>query len=303
MHTTQTAFRVLAFASDDAAQSGNAIVQSAIASGAIVPAADDSGPSLAEHAAKLSAERAAAEATRTAQAKLAAQAAKLAERRAANIAAGKPANAPTAQPKLSTGKPSAKPTSKAAKQAASKPSAAKPAKPTSAEREAAQRASADNRALAKAVAAGAVAVFYSGASKPFKPASDTFAPINRTNAKPGPTGLGTQRQAALLLALVTYGANNIKRNGTFVRGGFRVPARLVNPKAPADATILAQPESGCLGNCLGLTVAYVSGPTSGAAQRDAVYRIDYKQAGKLIQATFGDKQAEAFAKLAAALAA
>lgn len=227
------------------------------------------------------------------KAKRTALAASLAAKRAANLASGKPANAPSAKP-VKTG---------AAKRVAAKPSkpatvtSVKPSKPTAAAREAARTAANDSRSLARSVAAGAVSAFYPGTSKPFKAASDTFSPINRSNAKPGPTGIGTPRQAALLLALVTYGGDNLKPSGHFVRGGFRVPAKLVNTNAKPGDTILAQPESGCLGNCLGLTVAFVSGPTDGPSQRDAVYRIDFAAARKLIQATHGDKLAAAFDKL------
>jgi hypothetical protein len=216
-------------------------------------------------------------------------AAKLAEARAQNVANGKPANAPLSEPK-----PVKRRAKRAAKQSANKPvnAAPKPAKPTQAERDAQREASASQRSAERAAAAKAVAD-YIGASKPFKSASDTFAPINHHNAKPGPSGYGTVRQAVLLLAMLRYSAGNIDASGRFVRGGFRIPARLLNPQAPRDAMLAAQPESGALGNCIGQTVAYVSGPQSGIGQRDAIYRIDFAAMRKLIQATLGDKAVKA----------
>jgi hypothetical protein len=201
---------------------------------------------------------------------------------------------PAAKPNRATRRASA------AKAKPSKP-AAKPeaAKPTTAERDAQRAAASDDLRLARAIAGQAVGEFYPGASKPFKAASDAFADINEANAKPGPTGIGTMRQAALHLALATYGSTAFKPDGSFVRGGFRVPAHLINPKLPRDTVIAAQPESGCLGNTLGLTVEYVSGPRSGKAQREAIYRVRVATAAKLIAATFGDKQRLAYLTLLA----
>lgn len=169
---------------------------------------------------------------------------------------------------------------------------AKPAKPTAEAREAAQRDANDARRLARDVAAAAVSAFYSGASKPFKAASDRFADLNPNNAKSPST-----RQAGLMLALITYGRGNIKPNGDFVRGGFIVPAKLINPNAKPGETVRAQPESGCLGNMLGRTVKHVSGPVTGKAQADAVFRLDAVRAIAEIQAAFGDKPANAAAAI------
>lgn len=164
---------------------------------------------------------------------------------------------------------------------------------------------ADNRRLARSVAASAVAAFYHGKSLPFKSSADLFKPLNFDNAKSA-----TERQAALLLALYTYGADNIAADGTFIRGNFRVPASLVFDAETmrklglaADETISAQPESGCLGNMLNRCVYYVSGPTSGREQRNTVLRIDHAKARAEIQAHFRDSGASIVDAHLAALAA
>jgi hypothetical protein len=118
------------------------------------------------------------------------------------------------------------------------------------------------------VASRAISAFYSGSSKPFKPASGTFADINPSNGK-----AATTRQAALALVLILLGDGNMLRDGSFVRGNFRVPAIQFDPNADRSQTILAQPESGCLGNMLGRTCEYVSGPTAGKQQARAIYRL------------------------------
>ena len=183
----------------------------------------------------------------------------------------------------------------AAKRVAAKPAAiAKPAKPTNEAREAVRVAQSDAHRLARSVAAQAVAEFYSGSSKPFKAASDRFADINTSNAKSA-----TVRQAGLALALITYGAGNMLSTGEFVRGAFVVPAKLVNPNAKPGDTIRAQPESGCLGNMLSRACDYVRGPTTGKAQIDATYRLRPTVVIAEIRAAFGDKRAEAAAKLLA----
>lgn len=230
------------------------------------------------------AEQLAIEATATAQAKQA--------KAAANKAA-KPSKPAPAKPVSDNGK--------AAKQrVSSKPATAKqtPAKPTQAEREAAQRANADAVHLARQCARAAVGEFYNGRSLPFKAASDRFADINPANGK-----AATQRQAALMLALITHGVGNMRRDGTFTRGAFVVPARLVNPNAKPGDTVRAQPESGCLGNMLGRTVDFVSGPRSGREQSAAVYRLRIEPALAEIQAAFGDKPAASARKLLASFAA
>ena len=173
-----------------------------------------------------------------------------------------------------------------------------PAKPTADERAKQQAAQADDRRLARQCAANAVAEFYNGASKPFKAASDRFADINPSNAK-----AATARQAGLMLALITYGSGNMRRDGTFTRGGFIVPAKLVNPNAKPGETIRAQPESGCLGNMLARACDYVSGPRSGKLQSEAIYRLRPQAALAEIQAAFGDKPANAARKLLASFAA
>jgi hypothetical protein len=163
------------------------------------------------------------------------------------------------------------------------PAEAAPAKPTQAEREAAQRDRADQRALARQAASRAVAAFYTGSSKPFKSSGDKFSDLNHDNAK-----APSQRQAGLMLALLTYGAGNMQADGTFVRGAFSVPASLVNANAKPGETVRAQPESGCLGNMLGRTVAYVSGPVTGRLQTETVLRLNVERALTEIQSFFGD---------------
>lgn len=184
----------------------------------------------------------------------------------------------------------------AAKRVHAKPASitSKPAKPDQASRDAAREQSLTDRRLARDVAARAVDAFYSGASKPFKAASDRFADINSNNGKSA-----TPRQAGLMLALITYGAGNMRSDGTFIRGAFRVPAKLVNASAKPGETVLAQPESGCLGNMLGRTVDFKSGPVSGIGQATATYKLRVDAAIAEIQATFGDTQAKAARKLLA----
>jgi hypothetical protein len=234
------------------------------------------------------AQAAAAEATQAAQNRKAA-AKRIAERHNASVKAANIVLQPTQQP-------TAKPNRKQRRAAASaNPAKPQPAKPTTAEREAAQRDRADGRRLERGAAAAAVAAFYRGASLPFKAASDRFADYNPSNAK-----AATPRQAGLLLCLITYGAGNMRRDGSFVRGGFRIPARLINPNAPADMLVSAQPESGCLGNLAGRACDYVSGPRSGPEQRAALYKLRVPAALAEIQAAFGDAAAaDAKARLAA----
>lgn len=147
--------------------------------------------------------------------------------------------------------------------------------------------------LARSVAATAVAAYYSGSSLPFKAASDKFAPLNHHNVKkPSP------RTAALLAVMLAADtAGNIKRNGSFTRGGFVLPARLFNPKAAESDTVRCQPESGCLGNQLGRTVHFVSGATDGKAQADSVLRIDFKAARAELQQLSGALQRAALARI------
>lgn len=200
--------------------------------------------------------------------------------------------AATVQPATANGKAAAKRVN--AKSSKPTVTSAKPAKPTSAAREAAQRQANDDRRLARDVAAKAVSAFYSGRSLPFKPATDRFADINMQNGK-----ASSERQSALMLALITYGAGNMLSDGTFVRGGFIVPAKLINPSAKPGETVRAQPESGCLGNMLGRSCVYLSGPKSGRDQSAAIYRLNLSVALSEIASTFGDKQRNVAAKLLA----
>lgn len=207
--------------------------------------------------------------------------------------ASKPAKAPKAAKPTTAKKPASDNGKAAAKRVATK-TATGPAKPTQAERERQQAEANDARRLARDVAARAVAEFYSGASKPFKAAADRFADINTNNGK-----TATARQAGLALALITYGAGNMRSDGTFTRGAFTVPAKLINPNAKPGETIRAQPESGCLGNMLGRAADYVSGPKTGREQSAAVYRLRPAVVLAEIEAAFGQKTAKAAATMLA----
>jgi len=146
-----------------------------------------------------------------------------------------------------------------------------------AEARAAERQSAiDSRREARKLAADAVAAYYDGASLPFKAAADRFADL-RTDKAPK---RATQRQAALLASMLLAG-DNVKRDGTFKRGGFTLDGKAV------------QPETGALSDMLGRVVTYVSGPTSGAGQSDAVLKIDLKRAQAEIRELIGGKLAAA----------
>lgn len=128
-------------------------------------------------------------------------------------------------------------------------------------------------------AALAVGEFYTaGTSFPFKSASVKLSDINANNAK-----APSVRTAALVAAMLAYAGDNIKPDGTFVRGGFRVPATLINPDAKRGDTLPAMPESGCLGNMLGRVVSHVSGPLGGKQARDGVFRIDFVAARAELQ--------------------
>lgn len=142
---------------------------------------------------------------------------------------------------------------------------------------------------ARKAAAAAVSAFYAGASKPFKSAYGKFSPVNFDNAK-----APSERQAALLLAMLTYSGGNIRRDGSFIRGQFRVPGTLLGYKAntpDGERLHLAQPESGCLGNQIGRTLTYIAGPLAGKTANTAIFRLNFDIARREIQATFGDKAA------------
>lgn len=126
----------------------------------------------------------------------------------------------------------------------------------------------------RAAAARAVGEFYtSGTSFPFKSASVKLSDINANNAK-----APSVRTAALVAAMLAYSGDNIKPDGTFTRGGFLVPAKLINPDAKPSDKLHAMPESGCLGNMLGRVVSHVSGPLGGKQARDGIFRIDFAAA-------------------------
>lgn len=178
--------------------------------------------------------------------------------------------ATTTPAKRTTVKRAAKLAAPKADKPAKQPEAvAKPAKP------AADTGKLEASRLARAVAVAAVSAYYNGASIPFKAASDRFADLRTDKLAKKPS----LRQAALIAVMLAADtAGNIKRNGTFTRGAFVLPAKLFNPKAGAGETVTCQPETGCLSDMLGRTVQYVSGPTSGAGQRDTVLRLDFKAA-------------------------
>jgi hypothetical protein len=198
-------------------------------------------------------------------------------------------DAVTAQPAATTtkrakpSKPATPNVKAAAKRVAAKP-VEKPAKPTAADRDAERADKLDGQRLAREISTGAVAAYYtSGTSMPFKSASDKFSPLNGASRQCKPS----QRQAALLLAIITYGAGNIKPDGSFTRGGFSVPANVVNPKLPASQIIKAQPESGCIGDMRDICISY----TGGSQSADAVLKLNVPAAIRYIQAFFADKQA------------
>ncbi len=178
---------------------------------------------------------------------------------------------------------------KPAKPATAKRAAAKPAKPATAKP--ANAAPADKPAIdigaERKAATDAIRSYYSGASLPFKAASDKFAPF-RTDKAPK---RATERQAALVAAMLLAG-DNIQPNGNFVRGGFTFDGRNV------------QPETGCLSDMHGRIIKHVSGPLAGKQARESVFNIDLATARAEISAHLGDKLAKpALAKLDKLLAA
>lgn len=186
----------------------------------------------------------------------------------------------SAAAKREAAKAPAKP--KPAKRAAKPEAVAKPDKPSAAARDAKRVQALSERTEARTLAAKAVRAYYGEASLPFKAAADTFAPL-RTDKAPK---RATLRQSALLASMLLAG-NNIKRDGTFTRGAFVIDGRNV------------QPETGALSDMLGRVVHYVSGPLSGANQRDAVFRVDLKRAAAEIREHVGEKLAgPALARLA-----
>lgn len=188
----------------------------------------------------------------------------------------------SAAAKREAAKQPAKPKPATAKRAAKPEAVAKPDKPSAAARDAKRVQALSERTEARTLAAKAVRAYYGEASLPFKAAADTFAPL-RTDKAPK---RATLRQSALLASMLLAG-NNIKRDGTFTRGAFVIDGRNV------------QPETGALSDMLGRVVHYVSGPLSGANQRDAVFRVDLKRAAAEIREHVGEKLAgPALARLA-----
>lgn len=183
---------------------------------------------------------------------------------------------------IATAKP-AKRAARAKPEAVAKPSKpAATAKPATAKPDATAKLEATR--AARAVANAAVSTYYSGLSLPFKAAADRFADLRLDK----PAKRATERQAALLAVMLAADtAGNIKRNGQFTRGGFKLPASLFDKSAPAGSVVDCQPETGCLSDMLGRAVHYVSGPTSGNGQRDTVLRLDFKAARADITAQLG----------------
>lgn len=132
----------------------------------------------------------------------------------------------------------------------------------------------NDRAIARALAARAVAAFYSGASLPFKSAHDLKrkSAINFALRRDA-----TRRSAALLAAILTY-CDVQPGTLTFVRGSGRVPRRLLGYTDRPDETSPAGPESGGLSNCIPDRIEYVSGPLAGDGCENAVFRIVYSGA-------------------------
>lgn len=186
------------------------------------------------------------------------------------------------KPAPTVAKPAAKPANiKSAKRAATisaKP--AKPVAPTSikptveAAKPAAPVSALSGVALERAAASAAIRAFYGldnpRASLPFK-AGSHLKRLSQVN--PAIAFAPSARTGGLIACLLHYGAGNVKPDGTFVRGAFVLPARLVDPKLPATDTVTAGPESGCLSNCLGHSIEHVSGDLGGPNARDAVFRI------------------------------
>lgn len=152
------------------------------------------------------------------------------------------------------------------------PLAASEPAPVSAGASIAEPASLNDKALARAAAARAVAAFYSGRSLPFKSAADLKrkSPINfALNRAP------TERSAALIAAILTY-CNVQPGTLEFVRGSGAVPGRLLGFTGPdAERIFNAGPESGGLSNCLPDRIAYINGPLAGAGAENAVFRLNY----------------------------
>lgn len=173
---------------------------------------------------------------------------------------------------------------------ASKPKAAKPVIAPEAKPEAAPAAAKPSDAIDYAAernaAATAVSAYYSGASLPFKSAHASLSDLNSNNAK-----RPSVRTAALVAAMLAYGDKAFNADGTFARGAFRVPAKLINPEAKPGDMLAAMPESGCLGNMLGRVVHHVSGPIGGKHARDGIFRLDYAAARVELQ-QLGDATAK-----------
>lgn len=180
----------------------------------------------------------------------------------------------------------ATPTTETPANPARKPRAPKAAKPAP---EAAPVVAkpADSYATERAAAAAAVSAFYTGSSLPFKAASAKLSDLNTSNPKRPST-----RTAALVAAMLAYAPDGtFDKRGHFTRGAFRVPARLLDPKAKPTDMLAAMPESGCLGNMLGRVVHYVSGPIGGKQARDGVFRLDFAAARAELQ-QLGDATAK-----------
>jgi hypothetical protein len=183
---------------------------------------------------------------------------------------------------------SAKPAAEPAKPAEPAPAqSVTVAKPTTSDREAARAEARDTFHAARAAAARAVAEFYTGRSMPFKAATAKLTPLNPASRVCG----ASPRSAALLLALATYGSEAFNAAGEFQRGGFNVPARLVNPSAPDGATFRAKPEAGCLGDQRGRTVDYAD---DAGDNPDALIKLHVASAMRDITSAFGDAKATAF---------
>lgn len=144
-----------------------------------------------------------------------------------------------------------------------------------------------DRAVARMLAAKAVAAFYSGISLPFKSAHDLKrkAPINFALRREP-----SARSAALLAAILTY-CNVQPGTLEFVRGSGAVPRKLLGYTDRPDETSPAGPESGGLSNCIPDRIEFVSGAISGAGCENATFRINAPGALANLRA-FNEKQSD-----------
>ena len=146
----------------------------------------------------------------------------------------------------------------------------------------------NDRAIARALAAKAIAAYYGGKSLPFKAASELRykAEINFALQR-NPTA----RSAALIATILTY--CDIEPGFLrFVRGSGRVPGKLLGYTGnEAERIHACGAESGGLSNMLGQQAEYVSGPLAGPGCENAIFRLNYTAALANLRA-FNQKQSD-----------